>query len=162
MFVARSCAASTRQVLRTQAPRRFGSSHAHAEPVNEGFGRSFYVTAGSFVSAYLLYRFTKAQQESGSESFISDLIAKWTPSQEAFEQRNAIHTAIMEKAAEDRHLLQSEGPREFVPLRQNDLFNVAPIINLAPGSQSDLSKVIAHYERENQETEKARVARTQV
>lgn len=42
------------------------------------------------------------------------------------------------------------------------MFNVAPIINLAPGSQADLSKVIAHYERENQETEKARVARTQV
>ncbi|KAJ5975252.1 hypothetical protein N7481_008959 [Penicillium waksmanii] len=162
MFAARSCAASTRQVLRTQAPRRFGSSHAHAEPVNEGVGRSFYITAGSIVSAYLIYRFTKAQKESGSESFISDLIAKWSPSQEAFEQRNAIHTAIMEKAAEDRHLLQSEGPREFVPLRQNDLFNVAPIINLAPGSQADLSKVIAHYERENRETEKARVARTQV
>lgn len=41
MFAARSCAASTRQVLRTQAPRRFGSSHAHAEPVNEGFGVSY-------------------------------------------------------------------------------------------------------------------------
>jgi hypothetical protein len=90
--------------------------------------RSFYVTAGSFASAYLIYRFTKAQQESGSESFFSDLIAKWTPSQESFEQRNAIHTAIMEKAAEDRHLLQSEGPREFVPLRQNEY--VIPLFSL--------------------------------
>ncbi|KAJ5600002.1 hypothetical protein N7450_001069 [Penicillium hetheringtonii] len=160
MFAARSCAASTRQVLRTQAPRRFGSSHAHAEPVNEGFGRSFYVTAGSFVSAYLLYRFTKAQQESGSESWISDLIAKWTPSQETFEQRNAIHTAIMEKAAEDRHILQSEKPREFVPLRQPDMFNVAPIINNSPGSQADLSQVIAHYQRENKLAEEAQAARS--
>ncbi|KAJ5082030.1 hypothetical protein N7532_011073 [Penicillium argentinense] len=159
MFAARTCAASSRQLLRTQVPRRFGSSHAHAEPVNESLGRSFYITVGSFASAYLLYRFTTAQKESGSDSFISDLIAKWTPSQETFEQRNAIRTAILEKAAEDRHLLQSEGPREFVPMRQNDMMNSIPIINVAPGSQADLSKVVAYYERENKAAEEARVAR---
>ena len=73
---------------------------------------------GGFASAYILYRLSKANQESGSESWISGLISKWTPSQEVFEQRNAIHTAILEKAAEDRHLLQSQGPREAYGLMQ--------------------------------------------
>lgn len=46
MFAARRCAVSSRQLLRSQPPRRFGSSHAHAEPVNESFGVSFHIPAG--------------------------------------------------------------------------------------------------------------------
>lgn len=80
--------------------------------------RSFYITVGSLASAYLLYRLSKSNQESGSESWISGLISKWTPSQEDFEKRNAIHTTLLEKAAADRHLLQSQGPREAYELRQ--------------------------------------------
>ena len=40
MFAAKRSAASMRQLLRTQPPRRFGSHSAHAEPVNESFGVS--------------------------------------------------------------------------------------------------------------------------
>lgn len=32
-------------------------------------------------------------------------------------------------------------------------------INVSPGSQADLSAVIAHYERQNKEIEESRVAR---
>ncbi|KAJ5752404.1 hypothetical protein N7520_009321 [Penicillium odoratum] len=161
MFAARRCAASSRQLLRSQPPRRFGSSHAHAEPVNESFGRSFYVTVGSFASAFLLYHFSKSTQESGSESMISGLISKYTPSQEAFEQRNAIHTAMLEKAAEDRHLLQSQGPREAYELMQPDLMNSGSPWNVSPGSQADLSKVVAHYEQRNKDIDASRIARMQ-
>lgn len=49
---------------------------------------------------------------------MTGLINKWTPSQEVFEQRNAIHTAIMDKAAFDRHLLGSQGPAEAFAHRQ--------------------------------------------
>jgi hypothetical protein len=80
--------------------------------------RSFYVTAGSIASAYILYRISAASQESGSESFIASLVNKYSTPQEILEQRNAIHTALLEKAAEDRHLLQSQGPREFIELKQ--------------------------------------------
>ena len=76
------------------------------------------MTVGSIASAFIIYRISKSTQESGSESWISGLISKYTPSQEAFEQRNAIHTAMLEKAAEDRHLLQSQGPREAYELMQ--------------------------------------------
>ncbi|KAJ6013991.1 hypothetical protein N7540_008582 [Penicillium herquei] len=161
MFAARRCAASSRQLLRSQPPRRFGSSHAHAEPVNESFGRSFYVTVGSFASAFLIYRYTKASKESGSESWIGGLISKYTTPEDVNEQRNAIHTALLEKAAEDRHLLQSQGPREAYELRQPDLMNGGSPYNISPGSQADLSKVVAHYENLNKEIEQARVARLQ-
>lgn len=73
------------------------------------------MTVGSFASAFLLYQFTK-NQESGS--WISGLISKYTTSEQVLEQRNAIHTAMLEKAAEDRHLLQSQGPREAYELMQ--------------------------------------------
>ncbi|KAJ5577829.1 uncharacterized protein N7459_006793 [Penicillium hispanicum] len=159
MFAARRSAASMRRLALQHPPRRFGSSHAHAEPVNESFGRSFYVTAGSFASAYILYRLSKSNEDSGSESWISGLISKWTPSQEVFEQRNAVHTAILEKAAEDRHLLQSQGPREAYELLQPDLMNARSPYNVSPGSQADLSAVVAHYERQNKDMEASRVAR---
>lgn len=80
--------------------------------------RSLYVTVGSIAGAYFLYRVSKPSEDSDSPSFISGLISKWTPSQETFEQRNAIHTAMMEKVAEDRHLLGSQGPREAYELMQ--------------------------------------------
>ncbi|EPS25999.1 hypothetical protein PDE_00935 [Penicillium oxalicum 114-2] len=158
MFAARSSAATTRQLLR-QTPRRFGSHSAHSEPVNESFGRSFYVTVGAIAGSYLLYRASAASQESGSESFISGLVKKFSTSQEVLEQRNAMHTALLEKAAEDRHLFQSQGHPSHYELRQPELFNSVPPYNVSPGSQADLSAVTAHYERQNQEMEKARVAR---
>jgi hypothetical protein len=80
--------------------------------------RSFYVTVGTIAASYLLYRISAASQDSGSESFIAGLINKYSTSQEVLEQRNAIHTALLEKAAEDRHLLQSQGPREAFELKQ--------------------------------------------
>ncbi|KAJ5178035.1 uncharacterized protein N7500_000734 [Penicillium coprophilum] len=156
MFAATRSAPSMRQLLRTQ--RRWGSHAAHA-PVNEGFGRSFYVTCGSIASAFLLYHVSKSNEESGSASWISNLITKWSPSQEVFEQRNAIHTAMMEKAASDRHLLGSQGPPEAFDLRQPDMMNAGSPYNVSPGSQADLSHVVAHYQRKNQQIEESRVAR---
>ncbi|KAJ5204123.1 uncharacterized protein N7498_005002 [Penicillium cinerascens] len=157
MFAARRFAASSRRLAAQQPPRRFGSHSAHAEPVNEGLGRSFYVTAGSIASAYILYRI--GSQDSASESWISGLISKFTPSEKDFEQRNAIHTALMEKAAADRHLLQSQGPRESYDLRTPEMLNSRFPYNVAPGSQADLSKVKAHYERQNREIEAAGATR---
>ncbi|KAJ5250400.1 hypothetical protein N7489_000810 [Penicillium chrysogenum] len=157
MFAARRSAPSTRQLLRTQ--RRWGSHAAH-EPVNEGFGRSFYVTCGSIASAYLLYRVSQSNEKSSEPSWISGLISKWTPSQEVFEQRNAIHTAMMEKAATDRHLLGSQGPPRLLPFDSPSIMmNAGSPYNVSPGSQADLSHVVAHYQRKNQEIEESRVAR---
>ncbi|PLB44728.1 NADH-ubiquinone oxidoreductase subunit [Aspergillus steynii IBT 23096] len=166
MSFSRRSVASARLMLRNQPPRRYGShaAHAghHAEPVNESFGRSFYVTLGAFASSYVLYRLSKSTQESGSQSWISGLIEKWSPSERVFEQRNAVHTAAMEKAAHDRHLFHSQGPRVAVELKQPEAsFNSSPPYNVSAGSVVDLSHVVAHYERENRDKEESRVARMQ-
>jgi hypothetical protein len=100
-----------------------------------------------------------------------------------FEERNAIHTALMEKAAQDRHLLQSQGPRATFDLKQPEYvymapcvplkaranlwisafyrvsFNTAPPYNVPAGSSADLGAVVAHYEQQNKQMEEARLAR---
>ncbi|PWY71452.1 NADH-ubiquinone oxidoreductase 178 kDa subunit [Aspergillus heteromorphus CBS 117.55] len=159
MFFARRSVASARLLLRNQQPRRFASSH-HAEPVNESFGRSFYVTVGTFASCFVLYRIVKSTEDAGAQSWISSLIEKYTPSQEVFEQRSAIRTAAMEKIAHDRHLFGSQGPRESFDLKQPEVsFNNSPPYNVIPGQSANLNHVIAHYEQKNLEQEQARVAR---
>ncbi|CEL08278.1 hypothetical protein ASPCAL11429 [Aspergillus calidoustus] len=161
MILARRSVASARHLLQNQQPRRFDSHAAHhAAPVNESFGRSFYVAVGTFASAFALYHFTKATKESGSQSRISSFIEKWTPSEKTFEQRNALHTAAVEKAASDRHLFISQDLKSNYELRNPEAaFQPGKPYNVIPGSQADLSEVIAHYERENQKQEAARVAR---
>ncbi|PLB34078.1 putative NADH-ubiquinone oxidoreductase 178 kDa subunit [Aspergillus candidus] len=156
MFLARRSVASTRLLLRNQQPRRLGSHAAHAEPVNEGVGRSFYVTIGSIASGLVLYRLS----QSDSPSWITNLIEKWTPSEQLFEHRNAIHTVAMEKAANDRHLFGSQGPREFFDLKQQEVsFHPGPPYNNIAGGAPDLSHVRAHYEQEHKTKEEARVLR---
>lgn len=76
------------------------------------------MAVGTFAFGFVLYRVHKSYSESGSESFITGLIKKWTPPEELFEERNAIRTVLMEKAARDRHLLGSQGPSPTYDLRQ--------------------------------------------
>ncbi|KAL3475346.1 hypothetical protein BJX99DRAFT_159515 [Aspergillus californicus] len=163
MILTRQSVAFTRRLLQNQQPRRFDSHAAHhAAPVNESFGRSFYVAVGTFASCFLLYKFTNSTKESGSQSWITSAIQKWTPSEKMLEERNAIHTAAAERAAHDRHLFQSQGFRESYQLRHQDVsFAPGQPFNVIPGNQADLSHVIAHYKNENQKTEERRVSRMQ-
>lgn len=39
------------------------------------------------------------------------------------------------------------------------MFNVHVPYNVSPGSQADLSAVVAHYKRQNKETEESQAAR---
>ena len=39
------------------------------------------------------------------------------------------------------------------------MMNAGSPYNVSPGSQADLSKVVAHYERQNKDMEASRVAR---
>ncbi|KAL4913150.1 hypothetical protein BDW62DRAFT_169273 [Aspergillus aurantiobrunneus] len=163
MILARRSVASARLLLRNQQPRRFDSHAAHhAAPVNESFGPSFYVAVGTFASCFALYQFTKPTKESDSQSWITGLIEKWTPSETMFEQRNAIHTAAAEKAAQDRHLFNSQSSSDVYELKSPETsFHPGHPYNVVAGSKADLSHVIAHYERKNQKIEEARVGRMQ-
>lgn len=72
---------------------------------------------GAFAGSYVLYRMHKSIKESGSETWFSGLIAKWTPSEKVAEYRNAIHTAALEKAAHDRHLFMGQKQADTIQLR---------------------------------------------
>ncbi|KAI9371915.1 hypothetical protein BJX61DRAFT_543185 [Aspergillus egyptiacus] len=161
MIFARRSVASARYLLRNQQPRRFASDAAHhAAPVNEGFGRSFYVAVGTFASCFVLYKVHNSSKESGSQSFITRFIENWTPSEKMLEERNALHTAAVEKAAADRHLFQTQKPGFTRELRHPEAsFHTSQPFNVIPGSKADLSEVISRYEKSNQEIEEARVAR---
>lgn len=85
---------------------------------------------GTFAGSYVLYRIHKSYEESGSESWISKVITEWTPSEKLFEQRNAIHTAAMEKAARDRHLFMGSQQAETAPLRTPEYVTTCLRLNL--------------------------------
>ncbi|CRG92169.1 hypothetical protein PISL3812_09225 [Talaromyces islandicus] len=159
MFAARRSAASARQLLR-QPPRRFASDAAHGHhhgPVNEGFGPSFYVAVSTFAAGFVLYRITNASED----SWVTRLIQKYTPNEKVFEERNAIHTAALEKAAADRHLFVGTPRSDYIDLRTPEVFNNYSRLNVSPGSQADLSSVISHYETQNKKREEERVGRMQ-
>ncbi|RJE25429.1 hypothetical protein PHISCL_02252 [Aspergillus sclerotialis] len=113
---------------------------------------------GTFFGSYVIYRIYKSNTESGNESWISNLISKWTPSEKVFEQRNALHTVAVEKAAHDRHLFMAQSQRETVGIRSPEQLNASGPYNVPAGALADVSAVAAHYERENQLAEEARVA----
>ncbi|BCS21351.1 putative NADH-ubiquinone oxidoreductase 178 kDa subunit [Aspergillus puulaauensis] len=162
MILARRSVAPARLLLRNQQ-RRFDSHAAHhAAPVNESFGRSFYVAVGTFAGCFALYQFSKPTKGSDSKSWFTGLIEKWTPSEKIFEERNAIHTAAAEKAAQDRHLFLSRSASDVYELKSPETsFQPGHPYNVVAGSKADLSHVIAHYEQKNQKLEEARVARMQ-
>ncbi|KNG87889.1 NADH-ubiquinone oxidoreductase subunit, partial [Aspergillus nomiae NRRL 13137] len=162
MFFARRSAASARLLLRNQPQRRFDShaAHHHAEPVNESFG----LLRHRRLLRLCLRPLPTEQVHRGVWIAIVDFQPhpKVDPFGEIFEERNAIRTVVMEKAAHDRHLFQSQGPRAVFELKQPEVsFNAAPPFNVPAGSAMDMSHVTAHYERQNREQEEARVARMQ-
>jgi len=166
MFLARRSAARAPPVLRRLQPRRFdshtathGDHHPPMEPVNESFGPGFYISLATLTTGFILYRLTQSTEMSGSHSWISSLIEKWTPSERIWEERNAIRTAAMEKAAEDRHLFLGARPNDTIDLLSQEVFNTGSPFNVPAGSTADLSAVAAHYHRRNREMEERRISR---
>jgi len=167
MLLVRRSAARAHLVLRRLQPRRFDShtathgDHAHPpmESVNESFGPGFYISLATLTTGFVLYRLTQSTEKSASHTWISSLIDKWTPSERIWEERNAIRTAAMEKAAEDRHLFLGARPNDTIDLLSQEIFNTGSPFNVPAGSTADLSAVAAHYHRRNREVEERRIAR---
>ncbi|KAK2749762.1 hypothetical protein FQN55_002998 [Onygenales sp. PD_40] len=163
MFLARRAAAPARTLLRRQQPRRSGSSaahdhHHHAEPVNETFGRGFYLSIASVPVGILLYKYATSDPE--KTPWITRLIEDYFPKESMWERRNAIHTAAIERAAQDKHLFQSQNNAVTIGLSFPEAFNTGSPMNVPAGNASaDLTAVVAHYQMMNKKTEEQRVAR---
>jgi hypothetical protein len=72
------------------------------------------VAVSTIVAGYALYRITNSNE---GGSWVSNLIQKYQVPETLWEQRNALHTAAVEKVAVDRHLFRSVGPIETIPLK---------------------------------------------
>ncbi|PGH10779.1 hypothetical protein AJ79_05252 [Helicocarpus griseus UAMH5409] len=160
MFAARRAVAPTRALLRQQ-PRRFASSHEehhHAEPVNESFGRGFYIFLASVPVGLALYKYSTS--DPNKKPFMTRLIEDWFPSESMWEARNHLHTKAIEQAAIDRQLFHSQHEAVRIELSCPEIFNTGSPINVPAGNGSaDLTKVVAHYQEKNRKTEEDRVAR---
>jgi len=164
MLPARRSAAPVRALLRRQQPRRFDSSSAHGEhhhpaaPVNEGFGRGFYVTVASIPLGLAFYKYSTS--DANKKPWITQLIEQHMEKQSTWERVNAIHTVAVEQAAFDRHLFHSQNATVTIDLMCPEVFNSGSPINVPAGNgAADLTAVVAHYERRRNAIEQDRVAR---
>ncbi|EEP76653.1 predicted protein [Uncinocarpus reesii 1704] len=159
MFLARRSAAPARAFLRRHQPRRYAHSEAHhAEPVNESFGRGFYIAIASIPAGLALYKYSTS--DSKNAPWITRLIEEYTPSENLWAKRNALHTLAVEKAASDRHLFHSQNPLLTIDLKYPEMFNAGSPINMPAGNSSgDLRAVISHYQKRQKAQEEDRLAR---
>ncbi|EAS36862.3 NADH-ubiquinone oxidoreductase 178 kDa subunit [Coccidioides immitis RS] len=159
MFLARRSAAPARTLLRRHQPFRSAHGEAHhAEPVNEYFGRGFYLAIASVPVGIAIYKYSTS--DSKHTPWITRLIEEYTPNESLWEKRNALHTLAMEKAAADRHLFHSQNPPLTLELRCPEIFNSGSPINMPAGNSSgNLQAVVAHYQQRQRAQEERRVAR---
>ncbi|KAI9888393.1 MAG: hypothetical protein M1814_000509 [Vezdaea aestivalis] len=136
--------------------RRFASTEhgSHqAEPVSESFGKGLYFALASVPATYFLYQ--AAISGDGFAAF-TNLMSKYTESQITNEERNSLHTSMIERAAYDKNLFQTEGSRttRHVDLKFPEVFNTGSPFNVPAGhGRANMDNLIEHYEKERQESE---------
>ena len=85
---------------------------------------SFYVAVSTFAAGFVLYRITNGSED----SWVTRLIQKYTPDEKVFEERSAIHTAALEKAASDRHLFAGTPRQDYIDLRTPEYAYIAVLL----------------------------------
>ncbi|PGH18477.1 hypothetical protein AJ80_04447 [Polytolypa hystricis UAMH7299] len=158
MFAARGASAPVRSLLRHQ-PRRFASSGAHhAAPVNETFGRGFYIAVASVPVGLALYKYSTS--DTTNKPWMTRLIEAYTYREEDWERTNALHTRAIEQAAQDRHLFQSQMNPITIELTCPEIFNTGSPINVpANNVWGNIDPVVAHYKQKHKTMEAERVSR---
>ncbi|KAF2196882.1 hypothetical protein GQ43DRAFT_444728 [Delitschia confertaspora ATCC 74209] len=150
---AATAARETRTTLSRHTRRYAHDDHSHKQaPVNESFGTGFYLPLALIPSCYGLYLFSRptegAKEGEDKRPFFTRWLAKYTDYTKDWEIRNDMHVRMIEQAGRDKALFLHAKPTDTVELRFPDQFNVGSPYNVSAGSQVNLSKVIAKYERE--------------
>ena len=115
-FPARSTMRAARQ-LRAGTQRRYASDgHHHAEAVNESIGSGFWIAVATIPICYGVYTLSRPGAD-GKTPYFTELINQYTLKPEDWERRNSLHTKMIEQAAFDRNLFQSEKPSQVIPLK---------------------------------------------
>ncbi|KAF2662850.1 hypothetical protein K491DRAFT_584270 [Lophiostoma macrostomum CBS 122681] len=121
--------------------------HSHAEQATtESMGGAFWGCLALFPAGWALYTVTR--QDPNKPLYLTQLIDKYTEAQDVLAAKNDIHTRIMEQAGSDRLLFMSSKPQEFVDMRFPEIMNQGSPYNVPAGSQVNMDKVIAKFQKE--------------
>jgi len=77
--------------------------------------RGFYVAIAAIPVSFAIYKFTYS--DPSSKPYLHQIIEKYSDFKNQWDDRNALHTVMIEQAAHDRNLFQSERVDTEVELR---------------------------------------------
>ncbi|KAF2270490.1 NADH:ubiquinone oxidoreductase 17.8kD subunit, partial [Lojkania enalia] len=128
-------------------PRRYAhDEHHHAQPVNESFGKGFWIPIALIPLGYGLYQVSRYADN--EKPLLTRVIDKYTELQEQRALRNDLHVQMIEQAGADRVLFNNTRPQEFIDLRFPEIMSAGSPYNVPAGSQANISHVIAKYRKE--------------
>ncbi|APA05900.1 hypothetical protein SS1G_01706 [Sclerotinia sclerotiorum 1980 UF-70] len=127
--------------------------HHHAGPKNESFGTGFFVVLAAIPISIGVYQYAQPSAD-GTPSGLTKLIDSYSYYTEKWAARNALHVSMLEQAAFDRNLFQSDTGSAHVNLRFPEQFNTGSPWNVPAGHRArDMEQLVAHYEKFNKENE---------
>ncbi|KAI9788438.1 MAG: hypothetical protein M1816_006874 [Peltula sp. TS41687] len=144
------------------------SSHSpapkHAEPVNEHFGKWFFITLTLIPVSFAVYKYANSGVDHDATTglaqpaLVTRLIDRYSDYKERWAERNHRHTRMVEQAAFDRHLFHSSPGSKTVELRFPEIFNTGSPWNVVAGQGGgSLDRLVEKYEREHREMEEKKV-----
>lgn len=80
-------------------------SYMNAVPLIEPCQRGFYISIAALALSIAVYKYTTSDPD--KQPLLTRVMASYNWFQDEFARRNALHTAMVEQAAEDRNLFQS-------------------------------------------------------
>ncbi|KAI4259682.1 MAG: hypothetical protein LQ352_000615 [Teloschistes flavicans] len=117
----------------------------HPEPVNESLALPL---------SFAVYKFSRSSDGSSDEAaqpWLTRMIGRYDSWQQAFGERNALHTKMLEQAGHDRNLFYNSPRSEMVDLSFPEIFNTGSPYNVPAGHGANLDELIAHYKKKNAE-----------
>jgi hypothetical protein len=138
-----------------QSTRSYASSHGHHEAphtVEESLGPAFFITMGTFVGSVFVYQISRPG-ENGELSTIHKWIEKISNYGTEWETKNHLMAAAIQQAAHDKHLLYGAERSKYHELSYPEVFTHGSPFNVPAGHYPNISKVVAHYQKQHHDDE---------
>ncbi|KAH8885130.1 hypothetical protein GQ53DRAFT_369406 [Thozetella sp. PMI_491] len=94
----------------------------------------------------LVYSISQPSADGEAKGF-TRLLTRWGDNNAEWERINSLHTAAIEQAAHDKHLLYYTQGVRHVDLKYPEVFQTGSPINVPAGHYANLDKVVAHYQQ---------------
>ena len=83
-------------------------SRISAVPLTKSSQRGFYISIAALALSFAVYKYSRSfPSDPDRQPFLTRVMESYNWFQDEFARRNALHTAMVEQAAEDRNLFQS-------------------------------------------------------